>query len=204
MVRPALVIFDMDDVLCHYDLGRRLRALANHTDATARDVRAALWDSGFEDAADSGTYPDGASYLAAFNQRLSADITLSQWIATRREAMIPFPDVLAMAAKIKQQAEIAIFTNNGPIVKSHLADLFPEAAEIFADRYCSYEFDTKKPDPLSYTRLLAKIGRAPSDAWFIDDKRSNVQGARLAGLRATHFRSAEELAAEAISLGFVL
>ncbi len=47
MAHPALVIFDMDDVLCHYDLGRRLRALAAMADTTARDVRAAIWDSGF-------------------------------------------------------------------------------------------------------------------------------------------------------------
>jgi hypothetical protein len=38
--RPSLVIFDMDEVLCHYDLGRRLRFLANIADTTARNVRA--------------------------------------------------------------------------------------------------------------------------------------------------------------------
>ncbi len=204
MIRPSLVIFDMDDVLCHYDLGRRLRALASLTDATARDVRAALWDSGFEDEADSGAYPDGADYLAAFNQRLGAPITFGQWITARRDAMIAFPEVLSIAAQIKTQAEIAIFTNNGPIVKSHLPELFPEAAALFENRYCSYEFNTKKPDPASYTSLLAKIGVAPENAWFTDDKRSNVQGARIAGLRAHHFRSAVGLAAELKALGFTL
>ena len=55
---PRLVIFDMDDVLCHYDLGRRLRALSQISGKTPRDIRAAIWDSGFEDDADSGGYPD--------------------------------------------------------------------------------------------------------------------------------------------------
>jgi glucose-1-phosphatase len=55
MALPQLVIFDMDDVLCHYDLGRRLRYIASLADTTARDVRAAIWDSGFEELADAGS-----------------------------------------------------------------------------------------------------------------------------------------------------
>ena len=99
---------------------------------------------------------------------------------------------------------LAIYTNNGPIVKYSLDELFPEAAAIFKERYCSYEFGTKKPDPDSFTKLLAKISVAPADTWFIDDKRSNVQGARLAGLKAHHFRSYEPLAKEARNMGFAI
>ena len=62
-MRPEAVIFDMDDVLCRYDLGRRLRALSRITGKMPRDIRAAIWDSGFEDAADSGGYPDPDHYL---------------------------------------------------------------------------------------------------------------------------------------------
>jgi putative hydrolase of the HAD superfamily len=199
---PRLVIFDMDDVLCHYDLGRRLRALSQISGKTPRDIRAAIWDSGFEDDADSGGYPDADVYLAEFSYRIGHTITRQQWIAARRESMIASFDVLTLAESIATSARIAIYTNNGPIVKSSLDELFPEAAAIFKDRYCSYEFGTKKPDPQSFTKLLAKISVAPADTWFIDDKRSNVQGARLAGLKAHHFRSYEPLVKEARSLGF--
>jgi putative hydrolase of the HAD superfamily len=199
---PRLVIFDMDDVLCHYDLGRRLRALSQISGKMPRDIRAAIWDSGFEDDADSGGYPDADVYLAEFSYRIGHTITRQQWIAARRESMIASFDVLTLAESIGTAARIAIYTNNGPIVKSSLDELFPEAAAIFKERYCSYEFGTKKPDPQSFTKLLAKISVSPADTWFIDDKRSNVQGARLAGLNAHHFRSYEPLVKEARSLGF--
>ena len=199
---PRLVIFDMDDVLCHYDLGRRLRALSQISGKTPRDIRAAIWDSGFEDDADSGGYPDADVYLAEFSYRIGHTITRKQWIAARRESMIASLDVLALAEAIGKTARIALYTNNGPIVKNSLDELFPEAAEIFRERYCSYEFGTKKPDPQSFTKLLAKIGVAPADTWFIDDKRSNVQGARLAGLKAHHFRSCEAFAKDVKSMGF--
>lgn len=199
---PRLVIFDMDDVLCHYDLGRRLRALAQISGKTPRDIRAAIWDSGFEDDADSGGYPDADVYLAEFSYRIGHTVTRQQWIAARRESMIPSSDVLALAEAIGKVSRLAIYTNNGPIVKSSLDELFPEAAAIFKERYCSYEFGTKKPDPDSFTKLLTTIEISPVDTWFIDDKRSNVQGARLAGLKAHHFRSYEALAKDVKSMGY--
>ena len=202
MPRPVLVIFDMDDMLCHYDLGRRLRALARLADVTARDVRAAVWDSGFEDLADQGGYAEIENYLHEFGTRLGKHISLDQWIEARRIAMQPNEDVLDLAKKLGQQAELAIYTNNGPVVKGHMEKLFPEAAEIFRHRFCSYEFGTKKPDPTSYTRLLEQLGHAPAHCWFIDDKKSNVEGARIAGLTAHHFTGFEGLAAEAHNLGF--
>ena len=199
---PRLVIFDMDDVLCHYDLGRRLRALAQISGKTPRDIRAAIWDSGFEDDADSGGYPDANVYLAEFSYRIGHPVTRQQWIAARRESMIPSSDVLALAEAIGKVSRLAIYTNNGPIVKSSLDELFPEAAAIFKERYCSYEFGTKKPDPDSFTKLLTTIKISPADTWFIDDKRSNVQGAKLAGLKAHHFRSYEALAKDVKSMGY--
>ena len=192
----------MDDVLCHYDLGRRLRALSQISGKTPRDIRAAIWDSGFEDDADSGGYPDANVYLAEFSYRIGHPITRQNWIAARRESMIPSSDVLALAEAIGKVSRLAIYTNNGPIVKSSLDELFPEAAAIFKERYCSYEFGTKKPDPNSFTKLLTTIKISPADTWFIDDKRSNVQGAKLAGLKAHHFRSYEALAKDVKSMGY--
>jgi glucose-1-phosphatase len=202
MALPELVIFDMDDVLCHYDLGRRLRHLASLADTTARDVRAAVWDSGFEELADAGGYADPDIYIAEFGQRLGYPISKEQWIEARRIAMKPSSDVLDLAKKISNQASIAIYTNNGPLVKDHLDSLFPEAAAIFALRFCSFEFGTKKPDPESFTRLAKALSQKPENCWFIDDKKSNVQGARMAGLRAHHFTHYDNLAAEAKAMGF--
>ena len=199
---PQLVIFDMDDVLCHYDLGRRLRALAALADVSARDVRAAVWDSGFEELADAGGYADPEIYLQEFSTRLGYAITRDQWIGARRIAMTPSLDVLALAEKIGSQTQIAIYTNNGPIVKDNLDALFPEAAAVFKQRFCSFQFGTKKPDPEAFTRLVKFVEQVPENCWFIDDKKSNVQGARMAGLRAHHFVNYEGLVAEAQQIGF--
>jgi len=200
-MKPETVIFDMDDVLCRYDLGRRLRALARITGQMPRDIRAAIWDSGFEDAADTGAYPDPDDYLAEFGKRIGFPITRDQWVEARRESMQPWPDMVGLAKQIAGQARVAIYSNNGPLTKAALADLFPEAAAIFPEHYHSFEFGMKKPDPKSFTKLMERMGTDPASCWFIDDKKSNVMGARLAGLQGHHFVSYEQLLPEVRALG---
>ncbi len=201
-MRPAAVIFDMDDVLCRYDLGKRLRVLSQFSGKTPRDIRAAIWDSGFEDAADSGGYADPDEYLAEFAQRMGHPLSRAEWVEARRAAMQPWPDMLALAKRIGEQARIAIYTNNGPLTKAAMRELFPDLSGIFGEHYYSFEFGTKKPDPKSYLKLMERMGEEPSRCFFIDDKRSNVTGARLAGLRAHHFRKQEQLIPELHELGF--
>lgn len=201
-MRPEAVIFDMDDVLCRYDLGRRLRALARITGKMPRDIRAAIWDSGFEDAADTGGYPDPGHYLQEFGHRIGYPLTREEWVEARREAMQPWPDMLALAERIGQQARIAIYTKNGPLTKAALADLFPDLTKIFSEHYHSFEFGTKKPDPQSFAILMKRMGLEPARCWFIDDKRSNVTGARMAGIGGHHFRSRDKLEPELRALGF--
>ncbi len=164
-----------------------------------------LWDSGFEEAADAGGYPDRRRIFGRISKAAwLCHLTREQWLAARREAMTANADVLNIARAIKQDADLAIYTNNGPLVKDHLDVLLPEAAAIFERRFCSYEFGTKKPDPQSFTRLVNSLDRKPEECWFIDDKKSNVEGARIAGLLGHHFRHAEILADEARALGFNL
>jgi len=201
-MKPAVVIFDMDDVLCRYDLGRRLRVLSRLSGRMPRDIRAAIWDSGFEDEADTGVYPDPEDYLKEFGQRLGYPISRDEWVAARRDAMTPWPEMLTLARAIGSEARLAIYSNNGPLTKASLSELFPGLTEIFSERYYSFEFGTKKPDPASFRSLLRRMGAEAGACWFIDDKRSNVAGARLAGLVGHHFTGQDQLQAEARALGF--
>ena len=201
-MRPPVVIFDMDDVLCRYDLGKRLRALSRMTGQTPRDIRAAVWDSGFEDAADAGGYPDPDEYLAEFGKRAGKSLSRGDWVAARREAMTPWPDMLALARRLGEQARLALYSNNGPLAKAELDSLIPEVAEVFTERHFSCDLGIKKPDPASYLMVAERMGVDPADCWFIDDKKSNVVGARMAGMLGHHFRSREQFVDEAQALGF--
>ena len=192
----------MDDVLCRYDLADGFaccRTSPERRRATSAPPSGTL---GFEDEFDAGGYPTSEAYLAGFARRLQYPITREQWVKARRAAMTANPGVLRLAAETGGRARIVLHTNNGPLLKETLPQVFPEAKAVFGEEcYFSYEFAAKKPDPLSYTRLLDRLGVAPHESWFIDDKPSNVEGARNVGLNAHHFVDYDGLVRAARSIG---
>jgi HAD superfamily hydrolase (TIGR01509 family) len=196
--KPAirLVIFDMDGVLDRYDLAARLDRLAAATGKSAAAIHAAIWKSGFEDAADAGQF-SAAEYLAGFGERIGAPVSRADWIAARRAAMHPNRDVLALAERLKARAGIAVLTNNGFLVKDAFDELFPELPPLFGERlHVAAEFGAKKPDPEVYRRLVARHGIAPGQAMMIDDKPENVEGAAKAGLAGHRFNGIDGLRRE--------
>jgi glucose-1-phosphatase len=199
-----LVIFDMDDVLVDYDLGRRLRYLSTLTGLTAEVIYAAIWGSDFERAAEAGAYVTGEDYLHAFNERLLAlspnnpasVLTREQWIAARREGMASRPDVVQLARELRAHVDLAMLTNNGALLRECLPVLAPDVCEIFADRcHATYEFQARKPDPVVFQRLLSRCDVPANAAVFIDDDREYIEGAVSAGLRTIHYQSLPQLRA---------
>ncbi len=193
MSRPALVLFDLDDVLVGYDHALRLAALSSRTGIGTKDVHRALFTAGVEKAADEGEL-DVPGTLAALSAELGAPVSLDDWIASRAEAMSPRPEVLALAKAAADVAQVAILTNNGLLLRDHLDRMCPPLFPLFAGRvFCSAQFRRRKPDPAIYLDCLALLGVAPADALFIDDKVANANGARAAGLRAHHYQGHQGL-----------
>jgi len=191
--RPALVLFDLDNVLVGYDHAVRLAALSARTGIAPQVAHRALFTTGVEKAADEGSL-DVEGTIAALSAELGAPVTLDDWIASRAEAMSPRPEVLALAHAAAQVAHVAILTNNGLLLRQHLDRMHPPLFPLFSGKvYCSAQFRRRKPDPAIYLDCLAIIGVAPADALFVDDKVANANGARAAGLRAHHYRGSSGL-----------
>jgi putative hydrolase of the HAD superfamily len=191
--RPALVLFDLDDVLVGYDHARRLATLSERTGTTPKAAHRALFLSGVEKAADQGVL-DVPGTLAALSAALGAPVTLEDWITARADAMGARPEVLALAHAASEVAQVAILTNNGLLLRNHLEQMHPPLFPLFSGRvFCSAQFRHSKPDPAIYLDCLAAIGVAPADALFIDDKVANANGARAAGLKAHHYQGSSGL-----------
>lgn len=188
MSRPALVLFDLDDVLVGYDHARRLATLSERTGASAKAVHRALFATGVERSADAGEL-DVAGTLAALSAELGATVTLEDWIASRADAMLPRPEVLVLAQAAAEVAQVAILTNNGLLLRDHLERIHPPLFPLFRGKvFCSAQFRHSKPEPAIFLDCLAALDVAPADALFVDDKVANANGARAAGLRAHHYQ----------------
>lgn len=193
---PALVLFDLDGVLVHYDHEARLASLARSTGKSAAAVKAALFDSGLEADSDRGEYT-AQSQSDELARRLGAPVALADCVRARAASMSVFPEMLTLAAEVSRAAGVAILTNNGLMVRDFLPQICPPLFPLFSARvFCSAQFKIEKPDPEIYRRCLAALGIAEERAIFVDDKLANVDGARRAGMMGHHFTDPSALRAE--------
>jgi putative hydrolase of the HAD superfamily len=117
-----------------------------------------------------------------------ARIDVGSWIHLNRDTL----EVLRAARR--RGHELAVFSN----APRDLAAAVAVRAEmaLFETLVFSSEIGLTKPDPRAFAAALRRLGRTSGEVLFIDDRAANVAGAREAGLRALHFRSPGQLAAE--------
>jgi HAD superfamily hydrolase (TIGR01509 family) len=190
------ILFDLNGVLYRYDRDARIAHLAATAQRSPDMVKAAIWDSGFEDRGDAGAL-DAAAYLQGFGSRIGFDLSEGDWVAAQRQAVTPIEATLALLPRVRPTVRCAVLTNNNLLVKRHFSVLYPEVAALVGDRACvSAEFGARKPDPDAYRKCLDRLGVDPAATLFVDDSSANVAGAREAGLEAYHYIRSENLAAE--------
>ena len=180
-------IFDMDDVLCAYDVDRRIARLAALSNRSEAYVRDALWESDYFTRADRGEWT-AAECLTEFGSRLGYPLTRAEWIDARRIAMRPFAEMLSLVGQLGAYGRVALLTNNDLLLAETLDALFPALRPLFGTHlYVSAELKLAKPDPEIFRVIAAHLGVAPQEALFTDDLEENVAGAKQAGLHAIRF-----------------
>lgn len=195
MEQPQLVLFDLDGVLVHYDRAHRVEHLANTLGRSVRQVDDALFASGLESRYDRGEL-DTTDYLDRLGVALHTRVGREAWTAARGAAMRIDADCLGLLERVATQADVAILTNNGPLLGECLPELLPGLFPRFDGRVlCSATLGESKPAPEVYLRALARLRHAPHASLFLDDNADNVDGARAAGLHAERVPAPGELMA---------
>ena len=203
MAGISLVLLDLNGVLYRYDRDVRIAHLASVCGWTAAAVRAAIWDSGFEDSGDAGAL-DADGYLAAFGARIGCDLPESEWVEAQRAAVEPIGPTIRLLPRLRADVACAVLTNNNLLVARHFEDLYPEVAALVEGRaLVSAAFGLGKPEPEVYRRCLQRLGVPPAAALFVDDSEANVAGARAAGLRGHVYVSPGQLETELHKLGLL-
>lgn len=67
--------------------------------------------------------------------------------------------------------------------------------------FTSYEMGMIKPNIKIYKRVLKELKLEPSEVIFVDNQRTNIGGAKDAGMHAILFRSTDQLKEDLIELG---
>ncbi len=189
-MRPHAVIFDIGNVLFHWDprfLYERLIDDDRALDAFVRDVVTHDWhfqhDAG-RDFADTSAelaalHPDHAELIAAWGPRFNESIGgpvagMHEIVETLDAAGVPLFAITNFSHEF------------WPPFRSQWPDLF----DRFRDVVVSGEERLVKPDPAIYRLALARFGIEAGEAVFVDDNPANVDAANALGIHAHLFRDA--------------
>jgi putative hydrolase of the HAD superfamily len=111
------------------------------------------------------------------------------------------PAMLAWQLKLKEHGlRTAILSNMGDSVLANMKREF-DWLDRFDLLVWSFELGLVKPDPAIYHYLLEKLGTAPEETLFLDDKLLNVEAARALGIHALEFSTVDRLRADLIAAG---
>lgn len=94
---------------------------------------------------------------------------------------------------------LGLLTNAGPGARAELTGRWGLDA-WFDVLVVSAEEGLSKPHPEIYARTAQRLGVGPETCLFLDDRETNVLGARAAGMASIHFRSAAETLPEVRAL----
>ncbi|WP_420642310.1 HAD family hydrolase [Candidatus Leptofilum sp.] len=112
-------------------------------------------------------------------------------------------ELVALIRQLKTQYQTAIISNYASNLRPELTKQF-KIANVFDEIIISCEEKIMKPGSEIFHRALARLGRKPEEAIFIDDFLHNVEAAQNVGLAAIHFQPGIDLPQALEKLGVSL
>ena len=111
------------------------------------------------------------------------------------------PETLAWHKQLKKSGLITgILSNMGDSVLEIIQQSHAWIAD-FDVLIWSYQHNMAKPEPAIYSLLLERIGTAPEETLFLDDKLENIEAARQLGILGLQFSTVDQLRQDLISSG---
>jgi epoxide hydrolase-like predicted phosphatase len=100
-------------------------------------------------------------------------------------------DLIDAIRGLRAQYHIALLSNAFSDLRQTLVDEW-QIDDVFHTIVISAEVGIMKPDTAIYDLTIEKTGFEPHEAVFIDDFAHNIEGARMAGLHAIHFKDPQQ------------
>ena len=185
MSNCKVVIFDMGGVLYEFQGARLIARTSRRRRRWRSEEVGAHWPllvRGFETGAASA-----ADFAQAVVQRYELSLTPSEFLVEFRSAAVGFYEgALRLVAELREQHRVLSLSNTNPAQwPKVLADLGP--SDPFHGHHPSHLSGFHKPDPRAFAAIVSEFAQG-AECHFFDDRRENVDAARLLGWHAERVR----------------
>ncbi len=176
------VLFDIGNVLVHYDHQRTMAALADlyHADP----VQLSIFYSQIGQQFGIGEITP-TQVVDMFNSRYNTTCSLEEFAEAFCAGLMRDDAALAYAVALQVEGELAVgaISNTNAV---HVAWLDAHAPELneFELVIMSNEVGLRKPDPEIYELAMEILDASPAQILYVDDLAENVEAARQLGTNA--------------------
>ncbi len=101
-------------------------------------------------------------------------------------------DLVDFIRSLHDRYKTGLLSNAFSDTRVSLNARFPRLLPIFDVSIFSAEVGLVKPDPRFYEMILDRLGVKADESVFVDDFIENVEGARAVGMKAVHFKNAQQ------------
>ena len=198
---PAIraVIFDMGNVLLHYDATRACKRFAKACGASFLKLWLHFFTSPIEKAYTRGEISSREFYkhsLKVFKLHVGYEEFKKYW----NEIFWVNEGIEKILTRLKPRYPLYVISNTNDLHYEYILKEFP-ILRHFKEIFPSHKVGARKPDALIYRKVLKKIKYKPEETVFVDDVPKFVRGARKVGMHAVRFRSNEQLVRDLKKLG---
>jgi HAD superfamily hydrolase (TIGR01509 family) len=181
-VAVQAVIFDMDGVIVDsepYSMQALIDVLRHYgIEPTPEELRRSYGRRVRDDIVD---------YFARYGVTADVDIAIAhkhaRYFHLAAGHLHPFPGVMALLTRIRQQGSRLALASSGDRVKVAFGMQALEMNGIFDTVVTGDDVSHSKPDPEIYLIAAQRLGLPPADCIAIEDAPAGVEAARRAGMR---------------------
>lgn len=192
MPDPAL-LFDIGNVLVHFDFTPAARRFATLSDATEAEVLARLRP--FKDDLESGRISDD-DFIRESTRLIGFHGTREEFVTAWGDIFTENTPMIALVEELAGKVPLYLLSNTSGLHKEWLFAKFPVFRHFSGGIY-SHEAQCMKPHEAIFQLAEATYGLDPARTFYIDDLEDNIAtGARL-GFVSHHYHHERHAALEA-------
>lgn len=194
------IIFDYGNVLSLPQDQNAIEAMAQLCGLKRADFEKAYWIN--RDKYDEGSLTDEEYWHMTLGGPVKHEDfqKLRQLDCESWSHINPLMDAILRDLK-DNNAELILFSNMPKLIADYIRGKNAEIFTLFERLFFSYELGLIKPNPHAFNRVLEELKIQADEAYFIDDKKENVEGAQGLGIETYLFQNAEEFENSCFGLG---
>ena len=190
---PRFFFFDVGNVLVHFSHERSRDQIASVLELDPRQVQRVVFEEGLQERYESGEvssqqFAEALLWFSELQVPYRLVIEAASRIFSLNRELIPLLTALRTANQ-----PLGILSNTCPGHWQEVLRVAPLIQPYFRHFVLSHESKCMKPDSRIYQDAIRMAGEPAELIFFVDDRPENVEAARLAGLDAHLYESADRL-----------